>query len=298
MRKFETQYDELMYVCELIKNNIEKGVPPKEIAILVRNNSQIPVIKNILKENSVSISGGKTENGIYENGVGKDIISYIKAAMTYKNVELGNNADLIYILNKPARLVSRQIISKENMNFTQLKKIYGHNAESLKCIRKLEFDLNMISKLNPGAAFLYIKNGVGYEKYLEDYAREKKIKSGELKKQLETIRRDSGKYETLKEWVEGAEKKDTEQKTKKENDVNIMTMHGAKGLEFEIVIIVDVIQGIIPTSKAVREREFEEERRLFYVAVTRAKSILGIYTIEKSLGCEVDASMFINESIE
>ncbi|WP_302630150.1 ATP-dependent helicase [uncultured Eubacterium sp.] len=298
VRKFETQYDELMYVCELIKNNIEKGVPPKEIAILVRNNSQIPVIKNILKENSVSISGGKTENGIYENGVGKDIISYIKAAMTYKNVELGNNADLIYILNKPARLVSRQIISKENMNFTQLKKIYGHNAESLKCIRKLEFDLNMISKLNPGAAFLYIKNGVGYEKYLEDYAREKKIKSGELKKQLETIRRDSGKYETLKEWVEGAEKKDTEQKTKKEIDVNIMTMHSAKGLEFEIVIIVDVIQGIIPTSKAVREREFEEERRLFYVAVTRAKSILGIYTIEKSLGCEVDASMFINESIE
>ena len=298
VRKFETQYDELMYVCELIKNNIEKGIPPKEIAILVRNNSQIPVIKNILKENSISISGGKTENGIYENGVGKDIISYIKAAMTYKNVELGNNADLIYILNKPARLVSRQIISKENMNFTQLKKIYGHNAESLKCIRKLEFDLNMISKLNPGAAFLYIKNGVGYEKYLEDYAREKKIKSGELKKQLETIRRDSGKYETLKEWVEGAEKKDTEQKTKKENDVNIMTMHSAKGLEFEIVIIVDVIQGIIPTSKAVREREFEEERRLFYVAVTRAKSILGIYTIEKSLGCEVDASMFINESIE
>ena len=298
VRKFETQYDELMYVCELIKNNIEKGIPPKEIAILVRNNSQIPVIKNILKENSISISGGKTENGIYENGVGKDIISYIKAAMTYKNVELGNNADLIYILNKPARLVSRQIISKENMNFTQLKKIYGHNAESLKCIRKLEFDLNMISKLNPGAALLYIKNGVGYEKYLEDYAREKKIKSGELKKQLETIRRDSGKYETLKEWVEDAEKKDTEQKTKKENDVNIMTMHSAKGLEFEIVIIVDVIQGIIPTSKAVREREFEEERRLFYVAVTRAKSILGIYTIEKSLGCEVDASMFINESIE
>ena len=73
----------------------------------------------------------------------------------------------------------------------------------------------MISKLNPGAALLYIKNGVGYEKYLEDYAREKKIKSGELKKQLETIRRDSGKYETLKEWVEGAEKKDTEQKTKR-----------------------------------------------------------------------------------
>ena len=135
-------------------------------------------------------------------------------------------------------------------------------------------------------------------KYLEDYAREKKIKSGELKKQLETIRRDSGKYETLKEWVEDAEKKDTEQKIKKKNDVNIMTMHSAKGLEFEIVIIVDAIQGIIPTSKAVREREFEEERRLFYVAVTRAKSTLGIYTIEKSLGCEVEASMFINESIE
>ena len=298
VRKFETQHDELLYVCNLIKKCMTAGISADEIAILVRNNSQIPIIKNFLKENDLNICGGKTEKGMYENGVGKDIISYVGAALKYKSVELRDNEELIYVLNKPARLISRGVISRDNMNFAELKKVYGHNSEALKSIRKLEFDLGMIAKLNPRSAFNYIINGVGYEKYLTDYAREKRIKLRTLKKQLDEIKWDCQKYNTLKEWIEGAEKQDMESKNQKEkNAVNIMTMHGAKGLEFEVVIIVDAIQGIIPTSKAVREREFEEERRLFYVAVTRAKSILCIYAVTKSLGCEVEPSMFINESI-
>ena len=75
-------------------------------------------------------------------------------------------------------------------------------------------------------------------------------------------------------------------------------MHSAKGLEFEAVFIVDVNQGIIPTSKAVRNKEFEEERRVFYVAITRAKSVLGIYAATESLGCKIEPSMFLNEIIK
>ena len=77
-----------------------------------------------------------------------------------------------------------------------------------------------------------------------------------------------------------------------------MTMHRAKGLEFEAVFILDVNQGIIPTSKAVRDKEFEEERRVLYVGITRAKRVLGVYGITESLGCRVEPSMFLNEMIE
>ena len=77
-----------------------------------------------------------------------------------------------------------------------------------------------------------------------------------------------------------------------------MTMHGSKGLEFKIVFILDVNQGIIPTTKAIREKDFEEERRVFYVAVTRAAEELFVFGIAQSLGCDVEMSMFANEMLE
>lgn len=77
--------------------------------------------------------------------------------------------------------------------------------------------------------------------------------------------------------------------------IHIITMHGSKGLEFDSVFILDANQGIIPTSKAVRERDFAEERRLFYVAITRAKKYLNIYCVSENLGCYAEPSIFMKE---
>ena len=90
---------------------------------------------------------------------------------------------------------------------------------------------------------------------------------------------------------------ETDEENIEEDNIKIMTMHSVKGLEFEAVFIVDVNQGIIPTSKAVRNRDYEEERRVLYVAVTRAKKILGLYAVTENLGCRVEPSMFLNEVI-
>ncbi|MBR2191531.1 MAG: ATP-binding domain-containing protein, partial [Eubacterium sp.] len=78
---------------------------------------------------------------------------------------------------------------------------------------------------------------------------------------------------------------------------NIITMHGSKGLEFKVVFILNVNQGIIPTSRAIREQDFEEERRVFYVAMTRAEKFLHIFLIGENLGFPVEPSMFLNEII-
>ena len=77
----------------------------------------------------------------------------------------------------------------------------------------------------------------------------------------------------------------------------ISAMHSSKGLEFKAVFIVDANQGIIPTSKALRERDFEEERRLFYVAITRAIDYLNVYAVEERLGCPIEVSMFVEEML-
>ena len=80
-----------------------------------------------------------------------------------------------------------------------------------------------------------------------------------------------------------------------EDSVMLMTMHGAKGLEFECVFIPDANEGITPHSKSVLNADMEEERRMFYVAMTRAKSHLHIYSLKERFHKEVDVSRFVEE---
>ena len=296
IKLFKTQFDELEYVEKKIKELNNKGIGNSEIAILIRNNNQIPVIQNFLLNRGIAINGGKNNIGLYESAVAKDILDYVKAALSYQNIEIQENQELIHILNKPARYISRKILSEEGMNLKKIKEIYRHNLEIKNNIEKLEFDLNMIAKLKPAAAVIYIEKGIGYEKYLREYAKEKREKIEILRKQLEEIKNDCCQYDTLEQWLRNITEK-TEMKQGKTEDINVMTMHSAKGLEFEAVLILDMNQGILPTSKALRNEELEEERRVFYVAMTRAKRVLGIYGAMESLGCYIEPSMFIEEII-
>lgn len=295
VKLFKTQFEELEYVVQKIKKLKCEGVAESEIAILVRNNSQVPEIQKFLYNREITANGGHGKKFIYESIVAKDIISYVKAALNYQSIEIRENQDLIYILNKPVRYISRHILAQENMNFHKLKETYGQSPEVKKNIEKLEFDLQLLSKLKPAAAVLYIEKGIGYEKYLTDYAKEKHIRISVLRKHLEEIKNDCCQYDTLQSWMKGIV--ETDEENIEADNIKIMTMHSAKGLEFETVFIVDANQGIIPTSKAVRNRDYEEERRAFYVAVTRAKKILGVYAVTENLGCRVEPSMFLNEMI-
>lgn len=80
--------------------------------------------------------------------------------------------------------------------------------------------------------------------------------------------------------------------------VNIITMHSAKGLEFEVVFIVDANQGLIPSARAIKQDEVEEERRLFYVAMTRTKKKLHIFGMRQNLGNTMQMSQFVGEALQ
>ena len=139
------------------------------------------------------------------------------------------------------------------------------------------------------------------------YAIENNIPMSGLLKQLEQLVQECSKFNTLEQWInsiDSAQNSEGQNFGKKSsgeggtnNRINIMTMHGSKGLEFKTVFIVDANQGIIPTSKALRERDFEEERRLFYVAITRAIDYLNVYAVEERLGCPIEVSMFVEEML-
>lgn len=300
IRKFRNQVEELKFVVSKIKEYENQGISLSEMAILVRNNSQIQEISSFLKNIKIEAESGKHRSNIYNGMVAKDILSYVRGALKFDGTYF--NEDLIYVLNKPQRYISRQVVLSVNMNISAVRRIYSKNN-----IDSFLFHIEMIRKLPPQAALSYIRKGAGYEEYLRLYAIENNIPMSGLLKQLEQLAQECSKFNTLEQWInsiDSAQNSEGQNFGKKSsgeggtnNRINIMTMHGSKGLEFKAVFIVDANQGIIPTSKALRERDFEEERRLFYVAITRAIDYLNIYAVEERLGCPIEVSMFVEEML-
>lgn len=300
IRKFRNQVEELKFVVSKIKEYENQGISLSEMAILVRNNSQIQEISSFLKNRKIEAESGKYRSNVYNGMVAKDILSYVRGALKFDGTYF--NEDLIYVLNKPQRYISRQVVLSVNMNISAVRRIYSKNN-----IDSFLFHIEMIRKLPPQAALSYIRKGAGYEEYLRLYAIENNIPMSGLLKQLEQLVQECSKFNTLEQWInsiDSAQNSEGQNFGKKSsgegganNRINIMTMHGSKGLEFKAVFIVDANQGIIPTSKALRERDFEEERRLFYVAITRAIDYLNIYAVEERLGCPIEVSMFVEEML-
>lgn len=300
IRKFRNQVEELKFVVSKIKEYENQGISLSEMAILVRNNSQIQEISSFLKNRKIEAESGKHRSNIYNGMVAKDILSYVRGALKFDGTYF--NEDLIYVLNKPQRYISRQVVLSVNMNISAVRRIYSKNN-----IDSFLFHIEMIRKLPPQAALSYIRKGAGYEEYLRLYAIENNIPISGLLKQLEQLVQECSKFNTLEQWInsiDSAQNSEGQNFGKKSsgeggtnNRINIMTMHGSKGLEFKAVFIVDANQGIIPTSKALRERDFEEERRLFYVAITRAIDYLNVYAVEERLGCPIEVSMFVEEML-
>lgn len=300
IRKFRNQVEELKFVVSKIKEYENQGISLSEMAILVRNNSQIQEISSFLKNRKIEAESGKHRSNIYNGMVAKDILSYVRGALKFDGTYF--NEDLIYVLNKPQRYISRQVVLSVNMNISAVRRIYSKNN-----IDSFLFHIEMIRKLPPQAALSYIRKGAGYEEYLRLYAIENNIPMSGLLKQLEQLVQECSKFNTLEQWInsidsaQNSEGQDFGKKSSGEggtnNRINIMTMHGSKGLEFKAVFIVDANQGIIPTSNVLRERDFEEERRLFYVAMTRAIDYLNIYAVEERLGCPIEVSMFVEEML-
>ena len=296
IRIYKTSKDEIVSTCNMIKGYIKKGIKEGEIAVLVRNNSLIPIIKQIFESMEVPIVNLKKDDFGRSSFVLEDIMMYLKCSLTWNNNCSRDLESLIHVLNKPSRLISREVVLEKEGDMESVKSVYAHDKSTLRIIDDFCFHMGMIKKMNPYGAVNYIKNVVEYEKYLMNYANEKGVLFKKLNNELDRIQVESEKYKSIEEWIESLTKQQdsTSVSTK---GVNVLTMHRSKGLEFEVVFILNVNQGIIPSSKSVREQDFEEERRVFYVDMTRAKKYLHIFLMGENLDFKMEPSMFLNEII-
>ena len=190
------------------------------------------------------------------------------------------------------------------VSFESLRKFYCDKEWMLDRIDQLDVDLRVMKNLTPYAAIQYIRKKIGYDDFLRDYALTHKIKTEDLFEVLNEIQERAKEYKTLEDWFEHISQYRQELERKAKSDkynpdaISLLTMHSAKGLEFHSVFIIEVNEDVCPYRKAEIVEDMEEERRMFYVAMTRAKKKLVISYVKERNGKPMFPSRFVNELLE
>ena len=294
--EFKNPFHEVNSIIKDIKDYIKSGQDINNIAVLYRTNLSPRLLIERLMRNNIPFTIRDAIPNLFDHWVAKDIISYIKLA-----INMGDKSDLLRISNKPNRYISRDSLSSSRADIETLFDYYDDKSYMIKRIVELREHLRTIKNLKPATALRYIRNVVGYDEYIEEYCDMNGVESDDCYSILGDLENSAAEYNTFNDWfVHMDEYKDEliEAKRKSnENDkgVRLMTFHSSKGLEFDIVYIIDVNEGSVPYKKAKGVDEIEEERRMFYVAMTRARKKLFICYCVENFGKSIGKSDFVIE---
>ncbi len=296
VKAFQKPADQYLKMIREIVDLRREGVAWEQIAVIFRTNIQMSGLVEQLMVYNVPFVMRDSVPNIYEHWIARDIFAYM-------NIAFGSNsrADYLRIINRPNRYISRAYFDEEIVNLANVKDYLENREWMLERVEQLEYDLYMMASMGPYPAIQYIRHSIGYDDYLKSYAMDRGIKSDDLLEVLDELMDKSHAYKTWEEWFRAMEqyaetlKIRSRQKFEASEGIRLLTMHGAKGLEYEVVYIPDANDGLMPHKKAATESDKEEERRMFYVAMTRAKNDLRIYFTRERYGKPSEMSPFVGE---
>ena len=288
---FQNADAEAMWICTKIQMILSKD-ELSTVAILFRNKNQNISITNVLSGKGIPFFVKDKVSNIYSHFIFKDVISYM-------NIALGNGkrADFLRIYNKPNRYIRRECIDKENVTFDDMIGYYSNKPYMQSRIRNMKSDITRLRNLRPSSAILFIRRKIGYDNYIANTANNKK-QYDDYMRVLENITSLSKGYVNIQSFLEKCNNRmEYEEGGNDESHARVFlyTFHASKGLEFDNVFILDVNEGITPSKKALTKETLEEERRMFYVALSRAKTNLTLCYINRRNNEKLFPSRFIEE---
>ena len=303
IREFEGTTEENEAIRQHILAYRQQGIPYREMAVLFRTNTQARSISSKLKEYNIPFAMKEMVPNLYDHWIARDILTYIRVALGDRD-----RGQVMRIINRPKRYVHRNAFTEPYVDLEELKLFYEEKEWMLERLDQFQYDLKMIAQMRPYAAVNYIRKGVGYNEYIQEYAEYRGMRADDMYEILDELQEEAKNHESFREWMDyiqayGEELKEQKEKSsrmrngqkQREDAVVLMTMHGSKGLEYECVFIPDANEGVTPHNKAVLTADMEEERRMFYVAMTRAKKHLHISYLKERFNKEVSVSRFIEE---
>lgn len=301
-------------VVTQIREYLSEGTRPDQIAVLLRTARQMNVFSRKLMEYNVPFVMKDRIQNLFDHWVAKDILTYIRMACGDRS-----RASFLKIANRPKRYLSRAAFQEKEISFGALYEYYRDKAYMCERIHDLQTDLSAVKDMTPYSAVDYIFHVMRYEDFLREYAAERNVQPGDWEEVVAELKEDASGYSTLPKWLEHVEEygRQLEERARRareggkksrgsggqeppdgeeqERGVALMTMHGSKGLEYNIVFIPDVNEGLIPYQRSIDSGNIEEERRLLYVAMTRARDHLHLSYTKQRFQKDTAPSRFLGE---
>lgn len=305
-------------VAEKIRGYLQADTEPDEIAVLFRTARQMNVLSRKLMEYNIPFVMKDAMPNLFEHWIAKDLITYLKLAQGERG-----RSHFLKIANRPKRYISRAAFGSPEASFGMLYEYYRDKPYMCERINTLQNDLFAMKEMTPYSAVDYIYHVIGYHDFLCEYAAERNVSVSDWEEVVEELKEDAADFDTVPAWFAHIEEygRQLEERRRsagegrvsnggnvsgtsaaadraaegKERGVALMTMHASKGLEFDVVFVPDLNETVVPYQRSVEDGNVEEERRLLYVAMTRAREHLYLsYTAER-FHKEMEPSRFLEE---
>ena len=260
-------------VQEMIRLHKE-GHPFSDMAVLYRSMTSARRVIRALSDRQIPFVCKEIPKEYQGEWAVEDMKSYLRLAQSRR----WRRSDLLRILNRPERGLPRTGLQDEWIEprqwLQQFDGVQGYEEKA----RELYRDIQRIGKMDRYAFVTYLWKGVGYDVFVKEFCRKREISETKIQAQVAAWR----------------DEKSQEEKREQEGAF-IVTMHASKGLEFPIVFLPECNEGAVPHSRACSKQDVEEERRLMYVAMTRAKDLLYLSWVKRRFHHHPPASRFLKE---
>ena len=296
MQEYPSTLKENRAIIAKIKEREAAGVRFSDMAVLFRTNRQSGYLLEQLMEEGIPFYAKERVPLVYDHWIAKDVLCYLKLAAGSRERGL-----FLQIMNRPVRYLSRDVLDEPTVDMDSWEAVYEEQPWIARRIAQLAEDLQVMSHMGPFAAMNYVRKGMGYEEFVIDFAREHGQGEQDLIGVLDELQQSAVGFQSLAQWQAHVEeyrarmKAEQKKKDTAREGVQILTLHGAKGLEFDTVFLPQLLEGQLPYKKAVLDADIEEERRLFYVGMTRAKEQLVISHSRTLYNKDATASRFLSE---
>lgn len=292
LKKFENTSEEYSYIRKRINQLIQQGAGPSDITCIFRTNQNMLGLADYFIRHRIPFSMKEQTGSIFQHFIARDILSYLQFFLEGKK-----RKDFFSIMNKPLRYLSRNACSSPVISWEELENYYQAKPYMQEIIGEIKKHEKWVLRLDLYGAINYIRKVIGYEQYIKDEGLKQGMEWEEAVEILNFLQNSTRGTASLEQWRREIEEYEEALKQAKEESregIQLITMHACKGLEYPYVFLPDCNEGKIPHKKAHSEEELEEERRIFYVAMTRAKERLEILYIQDKLGKKLQPSRFLS----
>ena len=302
-RTYQTEEEEAEDILNQIEEAIQKGTKPNEIAVILRTNAQIGFYEEVFNQRGIKCDVSR-DGSFFNYGEVIDILSYLRLA-----VNQGDNTSVRRVINRPSRFLSNKLISDMDIHakandLTLIEALNEHPSATMGYQAKnIQDFLYVIQELarnvhsEPHKLIQMVLKLTDYRRYVKDISLTKE-KQDTKNENINKLIKIAKKYKDVRSMLRSIDDMEKNRRETNRDGVQVMTIHKSKGLEYDVVFVPALVEGVLPHKMSFETNNIEEERRLFYVASSRAREQLQVSNYHQEVKLNEDGEIIDYAPVE